>query len=151
MTVGEYCNREMVIVSRTESVQEAIHLMRTHHVGDVIVVDRQGDLLFPIGILTDRDIVVELLALDVDLNSINIGDVMSDELATISEQTTLMETVKYMKSKRVRRMPVVNRQGSLVGIITADDVIELIAEQLQNMAGLLSLEQKQEQKRRSVC
>lgn len=151
MSIGEYCNRELVIVSRTESVKEAVNLMRSHHVGDVIVVDRQGDLILPIGILTDRDIVLEILAEDIDLNTINIGDVMSYELVTIPEKTTFMDTIKYMRIKGVRRMPVVDGQGSLVGLITADDILELVAEQLHDIVGLFHQEQKREIKQRSVC
>lgn len=151
MSIGEYCNRELVIVYRTESVKEAVNLMRSHHVGDVIVVDRQDDSILPVGILTDRDIVLEILAEDIDLNTINIGDVMSYELVTIPEKTTLMDTIKYMQTKGVRRMPVVDGQGSLVGLITADDVLELVAEQLQDIVGLFHQEQKREIKQRSVC
>jgi len=151
MSIGEYCNRELVIVSRTESVKEAIDLMRSHHVGDVIVVDRQGDLVLPIGILTDRDIVLEILAEGVDLNTINIGDVMNYELVTVAEQSNLMDTIKIMQAKGVRRMPVVDNQGGLVGIITADDILELVAEQLQDIVGLIHQEQKREIKQRSVC
>ena len=151
MSIGEYCNRELVIVSRTESVKEAIDLMRSHHVGDVIVVDRQGDLVLPIGILTDRDIVLEILAEGVDLNTINIGDVMNYELVTVAEQSNLIDTIKIMQAKGVRRMPVVDNQGGLVGIITADDILELVAEQLQDIVGLIHQEQKREIKQRSVC
>ena len=62
MSAGEYCNRDVVVIDRTESVRKAIDLMRTHHVGDVIVVDRANGASKPLGILTDRDIVLEILA-----------------------------------------------------------------------------------------
>ena len=85
MSVGEYCNREVVIVSTNESVREAVNLMRHHHVGSVVVVDGKGDAVKPKGILTDRDVVVELLAEDVDLTAVNVGDVMSADLVTVDE------------------------------------------------------------------
>lgn len=151
MSIGEYCNRELVIVAKDEPVSEAIKLMRSHHVGDVVVVDRQGERLLPIGILTDRDIVLEILAEEVDLNTINIGDVMSYELITVSEQTGLLDTIKRMQQKGVRRMPVVDAQGKLVGIITVDDILEIIAEQLQGLLGLIRQEVKREVRRRSVA
>lgn len=150
VTAGEYCNRELVIVSRSEPVREAINLMRTRHVGDVIVVDRQGDMLLPVGILTDRDIVVELLAEDVDLDTVSIGDVMSDQLVTIPEDTGLLDSIKYMQTKGVRRLPVIDHQGSLVGIITIDDVLELVAELLRDLATLIQKEQTHEIKHRLV-
>lgn len=151
MSVGEYCNRELVIVTRNEPVSEAVSLMRSRHVGDVVVVDRQGDLVLPIGILTDRDIVIQLLAENVNLDTINIGDVMSDNLVTINEDTSLMDTIKFMSEKGVRRLPVVNGQGNLEGIVTADDIIELVAEQLHDLVGLFHKEEAHEIKQRTVC
>jgi len=122
--------------------------MRTHHVGDVVVVDKEGGEPIPRGILTDRDIVLEILAEGVDLDAVNVGDVMSCELATVDEDTSLMDVIKVMRSKGVRRMPVVNKKGALVGILTADDVIELIAEQLTDIVTLISREGAREMQRR---
>ncbi|MGD9000402.1 MAG: CBS domain-containing protein, partial [Granulosicoccaceae bacterium] len=67
MSAGEYCNREVVVADKAESVREAIRLMRSNHVGDVVVVEQQGDVTVPLGILTDRDIVIEILAEEVEL------------------------------------------------------------------------------------
>lgn len=148
MSVGEYCNREVVVVRKDESVREAIGLMRTHHVGDVVVVDIEGDESRPLGILTDRDVVVEILAEDVDLDSVNVGDVMSHDLATVDEDTSLMDVLKVMQAKGVRRMPVVNKKDYLVGILTVDDLVELISEQLSDIVSLISKETRLEKKRR---
>jgi CBS domain-containing protein len=148
MSIGEYCNREMVVVAKTESVSDAIHLMRSQHVGDVVVIDRQGDLAIPIGILTDRDIVLEVLAEGVDLEAIVMGDVMSDELVTVNQTTSLMATIKLMQEKAVRRLPVVDERGGVVGIITVDDLLELIAEQLQGIVSLVAKQQQRERARR---
>ena len=99
MSVGEYCNRDVVVIEKTESVREAINLMRKNHVGDVVVVEMQENASIPLGILTDRDIVVEILAEDVDLNTVNVGDVMSDQLVTINEDTKLLDAIKQMRIK----------------------------------------------------
>ena len=148
MSIREYCNREVVIVEKTESLRKAVELMRSYHVGDVIVVEKRNGVTEPIGILTDRDIVIEILAEDVDFEKVNIGDVMSYELATIDENTELMEAIKLMRNRGVRRAPVVDAEGSLVGIFTVDDVLALIAEQLVDIAGLISKEQSKETKLR---
>lgn len=145
MSAGEYCNREVVIVDKSESLEEAIKLMRNHHVGDVIVVDDQEQSRIPVGIVTDRDIIVKLLAKEVSLNAVNITDVMSDELVTVNEQVKLIDAIKLMRQEGVRRVPVVNAQGGLVGILTVDDLVELIAEQLNDIVDLLSKEQTREQ------
>lgn len=150
MTAGEYCNREVVIVEKTEPISEAIRLMRAHHVGDVVVVSSTNGSPVPVGILTDRDIVLEILADDVALDAVNIGDVMSFELTTIGADATLLDTIRVMRERGVRRVPVVDRQGALMGILTLDDVLEVIAEQLTDIIGLIARERTVEMRRRSA-
>jgi CBS domain-containing protein len=144
MSAGEYCNREVVVIDRTESVRKAIDLMRTHHVGDVIVVEKRDGASRPLGILTDRDIVLEILAEDVDLEAVNVGDVMSYELQTVDENTKLLDAIKVMRTKGIRRLPVVDAQESLVGILAVDDILGLISEQLTDLVGLITKEQIKE-------
>ncbi len=148
MLVGEICNRDVVIATPNESVQQAAQLMRQYHVGDVVVVEERQGQQIPKGILTDRDIVIELIAKEVDLQSINIGDVMSLELLTAQENEDVLDVLKRMRHKGVRRLPVVNRSGGLVGILTTDDVIDLVAEQLSNLAGLVQRQQNEERELR---
>lgn len=148
MSAGEYCNRNVVIVSKSEPVSEAIKLMRSNHVGDVIVVESIEETPIPVGILTDRDVVLEILAEDVDLGAVTIGDVMSYDLVTVTEKTKLIDTIKLMRDKGVRRIPVVNEKGGLEGLLTVDDLLELIAEQLTDIVGLISKEQSRESKLR---
>jgi len=148
MSAGEYCNREVVVVSKSEPVSEAISLMRSHHVGDVIVVETTAAGTIPVGILTDRDIVLEILAEGVDLEAVSISDVMSYELVTVTEDTKLIDTIKLMRDKGVRRIPVVNQQGGREGLLSVDDLVELLAEQLMDMVGLIRKEQARESKAR---
>lgn len=148
MSAGEYCNREVVVVSKSESIGEAISLMRKHHIGDVIVTEEAKQGLVPVGVLTDRDIVLEILAEDIDLNKVCIGDVMSFDLLTVTENTTLMDTVKLMRQKGIRRIPVVNEAGVLEGLLSVDDVLELLAEQLADIVALIKKEQSTESRRR---
>jgi CBS domain-containing protein len=148
MSVGEFCNREVIIVEKQESVIEAAKLMRHHHVGDVLVVEEKDKVNVPVGIVTDRDIVIEVLAEDVEPASVVVGDIMSGELATAGEEDELLETIKYMRSRAVRRMPVVDAQGALVGILTVDDVLDLLTEQLADLVGLATREQYRELKTR---
>jgi CBS domain-containing protein len=149
MSAGEYCNRDVVVVAKADTVQEAINLMRQYHVGSVVVVEETGDKPRPVGILTDRDILIEILAEDVELDAVTIGDVMSYELVTVKDDSPLLDAVSIMKDKGVRRLPVVNDTGGLEGILSVDVVIELLAEELSNIAKLISNEQRQEQVKRS--
>lgn len=125
MAVGEICNREVVIAEKALSVVDAAQLMRKHHVGDLVVVEVQDGRKRPVGIVTDRDIV----GLD---------------MATVRESEGLFEALRYMRDKGVRRMPVVDRDGGLVGIITLDDLLSLLAEEMTELAKLVSHERQRE-------
>ncbi len=148
MLVSEFCNREVVIVDRATSILEAAKLMRSEHVGDLVVTDNRKGQQVPVGILTDRDIVVELLAEEVELDKVSVGDAMSFELLTVNEQDGLQETIEKMRQRGVRRLPVVDADGVLVGIVTVDDLMELIAEQLTDLVHLVSNEMAHERARR---
>lgn len=149
MSAGEYANRDVVVVEEQESVRNAVNMMRQHHVGTVVVVGREaGRHPIPRGILSDRDVVLEILAEDVDLDAVAIEDVMSYELVTVSEKADLMDVIEVMREKGVRRVPVVDNRGTLVGILSVDDVLELIAEQLEDLVRLVAREQSHERAHR---
>ncbi len=146
MTAGEYCNREIVVSEQTDSVTDAATLMRQHHVGDLVVVERQGEKTLPVGIITDRDIVIEVIAQKIDPNSLCIKDVMSTKLVTINEKATFLDTLELMRNQGIRRVIVVDEQGSLQGLLSADDAIELIAEEMNHLTKLIKREITQEEK-----
>lgn len=148
MNVGEVCNRNVVVAGRTAGVSEAARLMRTHHVGDVVVVDRRQGTVRPVGIVTDRDLVVEVLAQGVAAETIAVDDVMTSDVATALEDDDILETLHRMRSMGVRRMPVVNDDGGLEGLIAVDDLLELVAESMNDVVGLISREQAAEVQRR---
>ena len=150
MNIGEFCNREVIISNREDSVFEAAKLMRKYHVGDVVVIDQRGGERVPVGILTDRDIVIELVAREVDATEVTVGEAMSNELLTVTENEQLTDLVQKMQGKAVRRVPVVNANGALIGIVTADDLIDLIAEQLASLVGMVQREQHRERNTRFV-
>jgi len=141
MTVGKFCTREVVVASKDSTIIEVAQLMRQHHVGDVIIVDSSGDQTKPIGIITDRDIVIELIACEVPFDAVSVGDVMNFELITAREQDSIWETLHRFRTKGVRRIPVVNDKGGLEGILTVDDLLELLAEELILLAKVPAREQ----------
>ncbi len=144
MPVGEICNREVVIAEKSLPVTEAAQLMRTHHVGDLVVIEKNGGRTQPVGIVTDRDIVVEVVAAGVNPESLKVGDIMGPEVATVRESEGLFEALRYMRDKGVRRMPVVDPDGGLVGILTLDDLLSLLAEEMMELARLVSHERQRE-------
>lgn len=144
MPISEICNREVVIMRRNDTVQDAAKLMRQQHVGDVLVCDERGSMKVPVGIVTDRDLVVEIMAADVQRPTMSVGDIMSPELATIRESAGIFEAIQFMRAKGVRRLPVVSDDGALVGILALDDLLELISEELLELSKLVRFEQKKE-------
>lgn len=144
MPIGEICNREVVIAQSSNSTLEAAQLMRQHHVGDVVVVEDRDGVRVPVGIVTDRDLVVEITAPELNQTAITVGDIMTPELVTVKEDTGVFEAIQYMRTKGVRRLPVVDDNGGLVGILALDDLLELLAEELFALARLVKREQKKE-------
>jgi CBS domain-containing protein len=144
MPVGELCIRQVVVALPNTSVLEAAKLMRQHHVGDIVVTDEIEGRRTPVGIVTDRDIVLEVLAQGLDAASLSVGDIMSSDLITVRENEGIFQTIQLMRAKGARRAPVVNGEGVLVGIVSVDDMVELLAEELSELTKLISREQKRE-------
>lgn len=144
MPVGEICNRDVIILQRDATILDAAKLMREHHVGDVLVVEERDRIRFPVGIVTDRDLVVEIMATELDQTVITVGDIMVQELVTVKESTGIFETIQYMRGKAVRRLPVVDENGALVGILALDDLLELLSEELLAIAKLIRYQRQKE-------
>ena len=144
MMIGEICNRDVVIVQREEPVVIAAKLMRRHHVGTVVAVyDRDGQRV-PVGMLTDRDIVIEVIAEDVNVATVNIGDIMSRDMWTANVSDDVADVLKMMQRKGVRRVPVVNDSGGLEGIVSVDDLLDLLSDQLSDLGALIGRELNKE-------
>lgn len=138
MLVRDYANMNVICCSADAPIAEVAGLMRRHHVGDVIVVDQQQEgARAPIGIVTDRDILVETIALDVEAKLFTASDLMSSPVTAVQEDASLTEALAVMRGRQVRRLPVVNRAGQLFGIITVDDVLNVLASELAMVAGIV--------------
>lgn len=149
MSLSEICNRSVVVTLAKTSVEEASRLMREHHVGSLVVVDESARGRRPIGIITDRDVVVEVVAAGVAPTTVTVGEIMGPELVSAREEDEPWDTIQVMKDRGVRRIPVVGSDGLLVGIVTVDDLLELIADQLDGLAEVISSEQNRETRSRS--
>ena len=148
MAIGEICSREVLFARRDTTVKAAAVLMRESHLGSLVVVDETNGKLIPSGILTDRDIVVAVVALGLNPDVIQVGDVMSQELLAVREDAGVAETVELMRLKGVRRLPVTDDAGALVGIVAADDILTLLAEEMSALAKMVSREHKREKETR---
>ncbi|HEY7656009.1 MAG TPA: CBS domain-containing protein [Burkholderiales bacterium] len=145
MTIGEICTRVTVFTRRDTTVADAAKLMRQHHVGSLVVVeDVNGGKRVPVGIVTDRDAVVEVMATGLDPNTITVGDIMVQDLVTARESEGVLETMQIMRYKGVRRLPIVGKSGELIGIVSIDDLLEVLAEELSELAKVVAREQARE-------
>jgi len=148
MNIGKICTTDTVTCTRDETVQGAALLMRTHHVGDLIVIDHLDGELAPVGIVTDRDIVVSVISLGLDPASLQVDDIMSDDLLTCREDDDVYETIEHMRLRGIRRVPVVNSAGGLAGIVNADDLLEFLAEEMGDLSRISASGQAHEKRAR---
>lgn len=148
MPMGDICNREVVFAYKDTSILEAARLMRHHHVGDLVIVEEQAGQRRPVGLLTDRDIVVEIVAKEVDVTQFTAGDIMAADLLCAQEADGIFEILRRMRARGVRRVPVVNAQQHLVGIVSVDDLIDLFAEEMNDLSQIVAHEQQREANQR---
>lgn len=144
MTISAICSREIITVHRDATVLHAAMLMRQYHMGDVVVIEDRKGKSVPVGIVTDRDIVIELVATELDCRVITAGDIMGTHLIVVKEDAGIFEAIQLMSAKGVRRLPVVDNEGGLAGIVTLDDLLLLLAKELGAFSKLIRHEQKNE-------
>jgi len=144
MPVGEICNREVVFATKTTSIVEASQLMRRYHVGTLVVVDEVNCKRTPVGIVTDRDIVIEIIAKSQPFQDCTVAQLMTSQLVSVHESAGVIETIRLMRAHAVRRIPVISDDGTLVGILSADDVLDLLAEELSELAKVSPRQQTRE-------
>jgi CBS domain-containing protein len=140
MNVGQLCQHRVVTVQSSDELRTAAKLMREQHVGFLVVVRPslpEGGLEV-IGVITDRDIVVSTLALDVDPSSVSVGDVMTRKPAVALAQDTLADAIQQMRHRGVRRLPVVGDYCRLVGVISLDDILRQHADEVGAAAGVIA-------------
>ena len=134
MSVGAICTREVQTVSHAMSVWDAARTMLEHHVGTLVVLDRDGS---PQGMITDRDIVLRCVAREYDPDQLTVTEIMSSPLRTISVEGDVGEALRLMADGEMRRLVVLDEEGDLFGVLTLDDVLGRIVEESQWLGRLL--------------
>jgi len=134
---GALCTRILCVARRDMPLTLAARQMREMHVGTVLVVDETPGGSTLVGLLTDRDIVVSAVALEIDTRTLLVEDLMSGEVATVLEDDSLGTVLELMAERGVRRVPVLSGDGTLVGLLSFDDLIAALALQARTMTQAL--------------
>lgn len=137
MSVGRICVRDVDVADEYEAVWQAAERMHQRAVGTLVILNDANE---PIGVITDRDLVERVLARRRDPNTTSVGRVMTADPKTISEDASIESALSLMRSGRFRRLPVVNGEGKLVGLLSLDDVLMLVAEEFTQIGQLLERE-----------
>ena len=149
MSLASLCHREIVCVAGQASARKAAEVMRKHHVGALAVTDPQ-DAAHVIGVLTDRDIVVDALAQGKSVDDCTAASLCHPQLVGMPITATLQEAIAHMLQHGVRRLFVANADGSLSGLISIDDIIEAIAQELGDLSRMLRVNLEREDARTQV-
>lgn len=149
MDAGKICTRGVKTALRELSIVDAAIRMRNSHVGDLVVIKKKNGHDFPIGMITDRDIVISGVATKGgDVSKLSVGDIMTDVIILVREEDDLETVLRTMRANGVRRVPVVSRDDALVGIIAFDDIVGYFASEMKNLARVVSSENLAERRRR---
>lgn len=132
--LGKICTKPVITASAQMTVDQAARAMRSRNVGALVVVNAGR----PVGMLTDRDVVVEVVAKGMDPDTVRVGDVMRRRPITIREDLGIFDAARVFARTGVRRLPVVTKSGVLVGVIAVDDLIMLLGNEMGHMAAALS-------------
>lgn len=137
MTVGRICQRQVDLADKDENVWRAAERMHQRTVGALVVLNEARQ---PIGILTDRDLMIAVIAENRDPHTTTVGQVMTKPVKTVSEKEAIEAALALMQSGAFRRLPVVDAQGQLVGLVSLDDMLMLLGEELACISQLLQRE-----------
>ncbi len=142
MNAGDICTRDVVTVREFDELTAAAQLMRDKHVGYLVVVAPMVDesAFKPVGVITDRDIVVAVVAKEADPRSLRVGDLMSRQPVVVEETASISAALGEMRRIGVRRMPIVARNGSLTGVLSLDDILGALSTELLDVAGSIRSE-----------
>jgi CBS domain-containing protein len=149
MFVGEFCSRNPVTIGPTADLVEAAQAMREQHVGFLVVTEGGQPRGAPVGVLTDRDVVIEVVAKGVDPMAVTVGDAMSRDPLVVAVEARPEHALRQMRTFGVRRAPVVDGAGKLVGVLSLDDVLDWLASTLVDAAGAVRREQRIERQLRA--
>jgi CBS domain-containing protein len=144
LRIKDVAVHEPVTARVDESVGTCARRMHDEHVGCLVVVERNDGSEFPVGMLTDRDIAIEVVAFGLDPATMTAGDVMTEKPATVDEDDDLLGALAHMRERGVRRLPVVRPDGALSGMLALDNLLEALGEEIDGVVGVMRAQRTRE-------
>lgn len=148
LQISDIVIRHPVTARADESVQTCARRMHDSHVGSLIVVEDRDNQIVPVGMLTDRDITIEVVAFGLDPATLTAGDVMASQPTTVYENDDVLDALARMRERAVRRLPVVDTRGYLVGLLSIDNILEAVGEQFDGVNRVLRIQRTKESRTR---
>lgn len=148
MKLKELCVLDVACCQRNNTIAEAARLMRQHHTGDLVVTDDSDGTQEPVGVVTDRDIVMEVIAKGRDPDRTRVGEVMGSPVVVALSSEDVASAIERMRTHGVRRLPIVDDSGAVAGILTLDDLYRVLADQAAALTAIVSKGQTREQRGR---
>ena len=144
LRIKDVAVHEPVTARVDESIGTCARRMHDEHVGCLVVVERNDGSEFPVGMLTDRDIAIEVVAFGLDPATLTAGDVMTEKPATVDEDEDLLGALAHMRERGVRRLPVVRPDGALSGMLALDNLLEALGEEIDGVVGVMRAQRTRE-------
>jgi CBS domain-containing protein len=149
LKIRDIAVNEPVTALVNESIGTCARRMHDEHVGCLVVVEHNDGSEFPVGMLTDRDIAIEIVAFGLDPATMTAGDVMSEKPAVVDEDDDLLAALAHMRERGVRRLPVVRPDGALAGMLALDNLLEALGEEFDGLVGVMRAQRTRELRLRS--
>lgn len=144
MNIGRIGNREVVSALASDPLSRVARQMCDQHVGMVVVVEERVDKRVPVGIVTDRDIVRAQLQRSTDLFCLSVAQAMTANPLTLLESESMVDAIDRLRARGVRRAPVVDARGALVGVVAMDDLLAAVSEELSGLSRLAASQPERE-------
>ena len=144
MRIADICTRQVVSTDAAISVHTAAEMMRKHHVGSLVVTEQPNGERIPIGFITDRDVVLAVVAVGISADALMVSDIMSRNVATCTENEDIFDAIESMRARGVRRLPVLDSEGGLTGMLSADDIYGALGTHMRELGAALTHEQMHE-------
>lgn len=146
MQLKDICTTDVVFCERKMTLVQAAQVMRTRHVGNIVVVDDASDECVPVGMVTDRDIVVKALGNELDTSRVTVDQIMHAPVIVGQANEDVSDAIARMRTHNVRRLPVVGALGKLIGIVALDDLMRLLVNDTSSLLNVIAGEQDRERR-----